>query len=638
MRNSVTSGAMLLCLAALWPHAVRAEGGQPLGLLDAVGIALKQNPSLQLSRTQVVVAEGGFLERQGDFDGLLTVNASLSYVQEEMTGREIQGQIDQRTQIEEALSRLTDRSASLNAQLAVVRQAQADPDNAVLPDPVAQAQLELVNSLIRNATDPDQRARFEQIRSDSLETEASALVESITAVDEQIVGETDRLLKLGAPPRVRLQHAANVGVTYRQVYHNGWTVSGFYNWNLEGSNFKGKQKPTEFGGLGLLDSYTSQLGVRLNIPFAKGRNDLYVGQRIAELQLDATRQRLSHQVSQTVFQTATAYWNLVAARVNRDVLRDSRERQRRLRELTQALIDADQLPQAEIARSLASEAQIAASLAQSEQSLIAAQLALARLLGSDPATPAEAPWPTDALPEPAVAPVLDGFDYERLAAVAQRRRLDYQASLTDLSGRELSATLADQNLARTHTLDAEASFNAVEEGSSIRRGLEGTVLGRLTGPSVSLTYTYERPTENLAARGSLMQESAILEQQRIQTRDAAREINLGLIEALTGARDAALEYQQLRTAVEKYVQSIGNERDQLELGNSTVIDLLLTEERLTSALTQAAAAQSRYARLAVQTRFLAGALVDPDDDELRLQREDLIEVRPADLLEPTGTP
>lgn len=589
--------------------------------MDAVELTLRHNPDLKIAELTVESRAGVVQERRGQFDRELSFNASLEYRLESLTQRERQAEIDQRqnlqTLVDDLAGRIADRRDLLDELIAV----QQDPENRQIGDPDAQTQLDLINELIRNAPDPGTREEFEALRDGWLQRRRNEVQDSIETLQDTDATERERLRKLGEVPDVNLSYFSSFDAAWRVPYRNGSVATWFADLTHNGANFKGKPNDASLGGKGIIDLYKSRVGVRLDVPLGQGsgREVVTALERAAEYDWQAEKHRLAHQAAAAVRRTADSYWALVAAQMRHDVLRESARRQDRLVELADILIRADLLPRAEIARAHARQADARAILADAEDGLRSAQLALADSIGLELAEPSAFPRVADAFPAIAQRQQLSDPPIEQWVERARSARQDRQAAARGVSASRVLERSAEAELRSRHDLQLELFASGLQESSSVRRGIDGAFTGKWVFPSARASYSYSRPLNNDLAKGRLRQASAGSRQSQIGARELDRRIhNRVLAEALRLA-DVAEQAEYAERALALYAQAIDDEREKLELGSATVIDLILTEERLTQAALGVVAARRAYASSLLALRFETAWLLDLDEEGYHLE-------------------
>jgi outer membrane protein TolC len=156
-------------------------------------------------------------------------------------------------------------------------------------------------------------------------------------------------------------------------------------------------------------------------------------------------------------------------------------------------------------------------------------------------------------------------------------------------------------------------------------------LGNWTGPSASLTYGYERPWGNNAALGLAQQQEAQRQQAELAREDLERRLRSGVVQAFDRYTRALTQVRRAREAVVLYLGSVEDERERLAAGTTTLINLLLTEERATAALFAAVAAEQSYAAALLDLRFSTGLLLRREGERFVFRDRELMELSAEEL-------
>ena len=127
----------------------------------------------------------------------------------------------------------------------------------------------------------------------------------------------------------------------------------------------------------------SNFGLTITVPLLQGRGERAVAaeELAANTEVGASILDLSHLVSQLVANTASSYWNFVAARQTLRVADDSEDRGKEYLENAQAFIEADLVPKNDLNEVLANLARRSADRLAAEQQALVAQQQLALDMG-----------------------------------------------------------------------------------------------------------------------------------------------------------------------------------------------------------------------------------------------------------------
>jgi outer membrane protein len=242
-----------------------------------------------------------------------------------------------------------------------------------------------------------------------------------------------------------------------------------------------------------------------------------------------------------------------------------------------------------------------------EASLFAARHALGVAMGLPADRILSLPLPSD--PFPAVADALPPVPALLAAAVAAR------ADLEAIRQRERSAQtlIVSARDALRPRLDLNLNFGVTGMAEGIGVPPLVTAFGRnFTGPTASASFSYSRPMENNSAKGLLARSDAVVRQTRLQIDDLTRNIQSNVAVAQNDLARSAERVRLFREAGGLYLAAVDDERQKMQLGLATIIDLVLVEDRLTRSRLDEISALRTYAQALARLRYETGTLVAGD--------------------------
>jgi outer membrane protein TolC len=622
---------LVLIASSAWAPLANSAEAPSLSVLDAVDAALRSSPAVEIQRTEVQLASGRALETLGALDPVISGRLSIERLNEELTNSARAAEVTRREQIQTTIGTLESERINADAALANALEVASDPANFRFTNPDDQARLDLLNTLLAGTDSPVTRAEIEALREDAIQQQVTAAGRRATDAAAQEARERERLARLGEVPDAEVSHDVSANLELRRAFRSGGSAAAYANLSVFGFNKDGKPRASEDGGSGVLDLYRSRIGFRFNLPLGAGR-----GAPGSEIDAAAAEQRaaeaaLLYQLSAVVADVVDRYWLLVALQSREAVLMDSLERQRQLATLTAALIRADLLPGSEATLSDASLAQAEAAQLAAQRSRAVGQAALAAAIGHDAAL--ALPLAADALPLELRVSHLDAVQEPALWAAVAAERADVQSALSQRAAAALRLGQAQSDRRSSSDLGIDVFATGVDEGSRVLEQLRGSLLGRWTGPSISLNWSYERPI-GLRAAGGRAQQQAREAQSALQLRESERSVARQLQQLGQQLGLSLQEFELRQRAVDGWNRSVDGERQRLSGGAGTVIDLLLTEERRTAAVLEAINAQYRVASGLVALRHAAGALLQFDTEGAASIRAVDLLVLDASLLDP----
>ncbi len=449
--------------------------------------------------------------------------------------------------------------------------------------------------------------------------------------------------RLGPVADDELKRNITFDVNFSKVFRGGFQLSASYQAQSQEHNFVDKPLDPTFGGFETPPQFFSTASATLTTPLGRGRGRAgTAASETAALRLaESAREQFLHDVSSEVFRTVVSYLNLVAAQDTVRQLEESTARQRRILELSEARVNAGELAQADLARVRASVAGIDGSLAQARTALVTARVALADQMGVHITTLQGAPvagqsfvdattaaLDVDALVAQALATRRDARAAdlrhdaaEALAAGARanaRPRLDFAltAGMSNLYDSPFFKFLPDERLPIISSISGvptqPVTGTPVPPLSAVRyyepRGYGRAITGRYE-PFATVSLTVELPFGNRTARGRVAQAEAALTSSAVQTRDLRRTIGDNVVEVAEALRRAADSLTERQAAVTRGLETLGGRMQMFQVGDATLIDVLMTEEGLTgdalSLVRQRQAYLSALARMRLELGQLA---------------------------------
>lgn len=604
-----------------------------VSIMDAVRSALAHDPNIRLSEVGINLQRGVVQEISGEFDSILTGNFLFQFTQNELNNVQLTGEREKRQSGREEVERATAKAETQEAILDAMQQVQScfntpgcDPGEIDFGSPELENQLSLIQVLIDGAETDVERAALIAQRNELMTSMLALQNARVDEAREEEEKALDRLRKLGSIPTVDQSFFGSVDLRVVKPMRTGVDLGAFLTVSGDGSNFRGKPRATEFGGKGITDLYRGEAGVFFDVPLGRGAGveTTTARERAANIDLDASRMFLQHASARTVFSVALAYWDVVAAEQIVAAFQESSRLQDRLIEVTNVLIEADELPAAERPRILASQANILGTLTSAQRSLHDARVRLAQAMGVRIESESQIPVVTSALPEPLPADDLRAIDAAALAAAALDRRYDLLGSrrLQDSGGVLLRAAVLD--LKPIINLNAELKFSGVGEHSSVRLGLNEALFHKWVGPSVKLGLFTEYSLGNNIQEGRLVQAQASHDQRRISAENLGRVIRSNVILSHEALLEAAAQARASADAVRFYNELVEAEVEKLRLGSSTLIDTILTEQRRTDAMLGYISARQQYAQLLAQLRYESGTLVESTPEGNLVEPDNLL--------------
>lgn len=371
--------------------------------------------------------------------------------------------------------------------------------------------------------------------------------------------------------------------------------------------------------------------ISFTIPVLRGRGVGSSGREFAaSLTAEASRLEVLFTTSQRVRDAAAAYWAYVAAAKNLDIALDAEQRAMALVKEIKTLITYDELPAAELQHIEAFAADKRIQRITAEQRLLESKHNLGLIMGLSVTQIESLHLPGDSFPDTSDAvPHLE--DVALLSARALEDRSDQRALLLRREGASALLENATNNALSRFDIVVDLGYNGYENGNTLREYFS-PFSNNIPGLNASATVKVELPIQNNTGSGATLQSVASLERSDIEADDNERRINSRVRTSLSDLHRAIALLQNANEAVKLYEIAIQNEEKKRRLGQSTLIDVLSVQDRLTSAQYNVIASQQKYANAVVTLRFETGSLVRSDGGRYSVGIDEL--TRPPLLGEP----
>jgi outer membrane protein TolC len=352
----------------------------------------------------------------------------------------------------------------------------------------------------------------------------------------------------------------------------------------------------------------------LEIPFLRGRGRGAVAARenAAKLEVEGSQYDLNQLIAQLMANTASTYWNCVAARRSLVIAQEAEQRGRTYVENVQAFIDADRVPHSDLHEVTANLAGRTATRIAAEHQVTATGQQLALDMGLPPEQMLSVPETLDDFPNSKNEPV----PFNRRAATQDylteslQHRADFLAAgIREAEARKLF-TAAQNQLLPSLNLSVTTGYSGLREGRRLGEILRAPALG-VQGMDVGVGINYSFPPRNDSAKGQLLQSVAALKQSELRRTTISQGVTAAVSVAADAVWSAVEQSRKAREAVASFQSALAAEQEKYRLGIGSVVSVLTVEDRLTSAMLELVQAELAYALALTQLRLATGTLIEP---------------------------
>ncbi len=436
------------------------------------------------------------------------------------------------------------------------------------------------------------------------------------------------------------QDLANFGI--QKGFLTGTIVSlGLNNTSTSSNNLRNDFNPATNASLALSITQHLMQG------FGPAINSRQI--RIARNNREVADLTFKLQVQTTIASIMRLYWDLVSFNENVRVAREAVASATRLWEDNKRQVEVGTLAPIEVTRA---EAQIAAG----EQQLTIAQTnvlqqetiiktALSRTGVMSPSIASAHIIPTDTIKIPDVEPIAPIQD---LTAMAISSRPELAQSRIQLRNQEL--TIKGSRSALLPTLDVVANLqdNALAGQPSTLPPAPGNIRSNnpffVGGYGLALTQIFSRnfpnysvglslniPLRNRSAQAQVINDELTYRQQQLGLQRLENQVRVDVQNAIIGLTQARAQYQAAIKARALQAQTLDAEQKKLELGASTIYNVIQDQQALTLAESNEVAARAAYAKAKVELDRATGQILTHNNISLDEAFQGVVSQPPSPL-------
>jgi outer membrane protein len=353
--------------------------------------------------------------------------------------------------------------------------------------------------------------------------------------------------------------------------------------------------------------------------------------RIAKNNREVSDLTFKLQVETTVAAVMGLYWDLVSFTKAVQVARDALAASRQLLENNRRQVEVGTLAPIEVVRA---EAEIASG----EQTLTVAETrvlqqetilktALSKTGVASPAIATAHIVPTDQIRVPDVEPITP---IQELVGQAFSSRPELSQSRIQLQNQELTVRGSKNALLPTLDFVASASNSAlagepnslpplagsVRSNTAFFIGGYGTVLSQLFSrnfPNYGVGFSLSVPLRNRAAQAQVASDELTYRQQQLALQRLENQVRVDVQNAQIGVSQARAQYLSAVKAQVLQQQTLDAEQKKLQLGASTIYNVILAERDLVTAQSNLVAAETAYAKAKVEMDRATGQILYNND-------------------------
>jgi len=337
-------------------------------------------------------------------------------------------------------------------------------------------------------------------------------------------------------------------------------------------------------------------------------------EKSAKLDIESARQNFQLNTAFELAQLGNAYWQYVGAFEGLKVFKSNEDRVRNVLQITEELVKADKKPESDLVQIQADLADKERQTTVAEQGLYAARVNLGRVIGISEEESKTIGDPTNSFPTILESDFATKKGVNDLMTLARANRSDINAIENTQKGLELQLKAAKNAKLPQLDLTGFLTYGGAAIGGGLDQYLNAFSNSQGRSSVLGLGLTFSLPVNNNLAKANFAQSKIALNDQNIAYENLQRNIDLNVSIANNNLENSVLILEKAQEALAYYQKVFDNERTKFQNGLTTLLNLILFQERLTFAQLDYLNAQQQFAAAIVNLRFETGTLLSLDDN------------------------
>ena len=336
-------------------------------------------------------------------------------------------------------------------------------------------------------------------------------------------------------------------------------------------------------------------------------------EKAAVLRSESVRNNYQNESAFQLLQIAVAYWQYTAAFQNWLIYKENEDRVANVLRITKELVKADKKPAGDLVQiqaDLANQQRLTNTAFQNFQN---AKINLGRAVGLTEPESEALSIPLNTFPEISTSGVDGSLPKNDLLQQALTNRNDLLAFQKEKEALMKQVRLAANNRSPELDLTGFVSYGGTNFGNGIDRAFSAITNKEGSNYTVGVRLNLSLPIRNQTARGNYLQQKTALDNQEIATDNLERNISLNVNIAVTNVENSASILKKAKETLTYSQKVFTNEQIKFKNGLTTLLNLILFQERLTFAQLEYQQAQLQFAIAIVNLRYETGTLYRTDN-------------------------
>lgn len=399
----------------------------------------------------------------------------------------------------------------------------------------------------------------------------------------------------------------------QRVFRTGLRANASIQYARIGDNFPFNAYNEEIGAF--MSNNQTSTSLSLTQPLLKGRGRYITtaNEKVANIGIESQQHNTTFISSNEVYNMTLAYWQYLAATKSLEIYQGNQERVRQVLEITNELVKAEKKPMSDLLQIQADLKGKERQTVLARQQLYSARQNLGRQIGFTTIESQGIGQPENNFP------AIDNIDItvklEDFLAIAHEHRADLKAIRKSLEILEIQVDITNNNLKPQLDLTGIISYGGSDVGNGIDRFF--TALGQQEGRNyqVGIRLKYLFPLQNNFAEAAQMNSQLQYNDQEILLNNQIRNIELNVSIAYNNFLNSIDALQKSKQALTYHEEVFENENFKFKNGLTTLLNLILFQERLTFAQLDFIQNQQQFAMAISNLRYETGTIFSEKQNE-----------------------
>lgn len=346
----------------------------------------------------------------------------------------------------------------------------------------------------------------------------------------------------------------------------------------------------------------------------KGRNIATISEKSSLLYLENSKMNYEFTNSLRILQIGLAYWNYTVAYKNLEIYKQNESRVRNVLEITKELVKADKKPNGDLVQVNADLANQEKLTFLAQQNVYTAKINLGREVGLNNEESLQLDLPFDDFPQISDSGFKNTLDKESYLKIAQEKRADLKGNNIITEALQMQYKLAQNNIKPQVDLSGFVFHGSVSTGSGIGETISSLTNNQGSNYGIGARLSFSLPVNNNLAKGNYTKSLIAINDQKLYNQDLNRNIELNISNALNDLNNSVLVLEKAKEALSNYKVAFSDEQAKFQTGLTTILSLILFQERLTSSELQYLQAFQQFANAIIVLRHETGTLVSKESN------------------------